>query len=162
MKIKYFAHDSNMQRFILILFALLSTNVIAEKSVTDLYNNDLFQNSKQQILQMPLKELDELRDYLSSCGTSSGGDIKRFFCERSARAYILKYGQGKPVEKLIIAMAEVEFLIDLVDEADEKGHINKETHEKIKMQVFRDLDRYIVIREMMELAMKEAYKKLLS
>ncbi len=110
---------------------------------------------------MPIPELDELRDYLSSCGTSTGGDIKRFFCQRSARAYILKYGQGKPVEKLIIALAEVEFLIDLVDEADEQGRIDKES-ETMKMQVFKDLDRFTVIRDMMESAMKETYKNNLS
>ncbi len=132
---------------------------MAETSVTDLYKKNIFQESRQQILLMQMPELDELRDYLSSCGTSAGGDIKRFFCQRSARAYILKYGQGKPVEKLIIALTEVDFLIDLVDEADEKGQIDKES-KQIKMQVFKDLDRYSVIRDMMETAMKETYIKI--
>ena len=150
-----------MKKILLFFFVLSCCPAIAETAVTDLYKKSLFEQSQRQIQLMQMKELDELRDYLSSCGTSVGGDIKRFFCQRSSRAYILKYGQGKPVEKLIIALAEVDFLVDLVDEADEKGQIDKED-EKMKMQVFKDLDRYIVIREMMETTMKEAYKKLLS
>ncbi|MFK8068171.1 MAG: hypothetical protein AB8D52_07990 [Gammaproteobacteria bacterium] len=139
----------------LILLVSFSRFAVAEPSVNDLYNKEIFLQTKQQILSMKIDELDEFRDYLSSCGTNSGGEIKRFFCERSARSYILKFGQEKPVEKLIIAMAEVEFLIDMVDAADEKGQAS----EDMKMQVFKDLDRYIVIREMMEKAIKKAYTK---
>ena len=150
-----------MNKLFLIYLILFCSHVVADEVVSDLYKESLFQESRQQILLMQMQELDELRDYLSSCGTSAGGEIKRFFCQRSARAYILKYGQGKPIEKLVIALAEVDFLIDLVDEADEKGQADEED-EKMKMQVFKDLERYIVIREMMETAMKETYKKLMS
>ncbi|GEM_PF-5007062 len=147
-----------MKSIILLLLILFSFSVYAESQESDLYNETIFNQAQQQILSMELDELDDFREYLSSCGTHSGGDIKRFFCERSTRAYVLKYGQGKPLEKLILAMAEVEFLIDLVDQADEKGQAS----EKMKMQVFKDLDRYIVIREMMESAIKQAYQKRLS
>lgn len=144
-----------MKKLFLIFLILFCSHAMAETSVSDLYKESLFLETQQQILLMQTQELDELRDYLSSCGTN-GGEIKRFFCQRSARAYILKYGQGKPVENLIIALAEVDFLIDLVDEADEKGQIDKES-KQIKMQVFKDLERYSVIRDMMESAMKKAY-----
>ena len=146
-----------MNKIFLVLLILFSDHVIAETVTSDLYNKNLFLEARQQILLMQEKELDEFRDYLSSCGTHWGGEIKRFFCERSARAYILKYGQGKAVEKLILAMAEIELLVDMVDEADEKGQVD----EAAKIQVFKDLDRYVVIRQMMETAMKETYAEIL-
>lgn len=139
----------------LLLFIFYSSSVFSESKENDLYNNKLLEDTRQQISVMSILELDEFRDYLSSCGTNAGGDIKRFFCERSARAYILKYGQNKSAEKLILAMAEVEYLIDFVDLADEQGHAS----ETMKIRLFKDLDRYVVIREMMESAIKKAYLK---
>lgn len=146
-----------MKILILVSILLICSSIYAQPDISDLYNDALFEQSRQQIGQMEMVELDEFRNYLSSCGTHAGGETKRFFCEQSARSYVLKYGQEKPLEKLIIAMAEVEFLIDIVDAADEAG----QAKENLKMKVFRDLDRYIVIREMMEATTRQAYKVLL-
>ncbi len=148
----------NLRVVAFYVLSFFASSSYAEVEVGDLYSPELFAEAKSQILLMDMDELDELRHYLSSCGTNNGGDIKRFFCEQAARSYSLKYGQNKAVEELILSMATVEFLIDMVDAADKAG----QAQEELKMRVFKDLDRYIVIKQMMEDATRKRYKKLLN
>lgn len=150
-----------------VVCCLISSKSLAEQSdfqkpdQADLYREDLFDAAADQISNMSLAELDELRAYLASCGTRAGGDIKAFFCERSARAYSLKYGQDKPVDRLVQAMASVEAVIELVDHADEQGELSAE-QTAMKTAFFKDLDRYILIKKMMEFSTRKRYKKLIN
>lgn len=138
---------------------IFSVSVCTEAVNQDLYDEEILSQAQGQILSMQTAELDEFREYLASCGTVAGGETKHFFCERSARSYILKYGQDKPLEKIILALAEVEFLVDLVDEAEEKDQIKGEEKESMKRRVFKDLDRYIVIRKAFEDTIRKAYQE---
>ncbi len=116
-----------------------------------LYDDAVLAAAERRIAQMNAHELGEFRTYLASCGTATGGELRRYYCEMNTRSYLLRYGRDGAIEALMQSLSVVGLMIDALDGSSTINQGQKDI-------MLRDIKRYEHVRGVIKAAVRAAYR----
>jgi len=137
--------------FFLLLFGL--TPVYLQAADRALYDDAVLAVAEQRIGNMDEHELDEFRTYLASCGTSTGVELRRYYCEFNTRKYLLRYGRDGAIEALMQSLSVVGLMIDALDSPTTINQGQKNI-------MLQDIARYNHIRGVIKSAVRRGFLRL--
>ncbi len=116
-----------------------------------LYDDQVLAAAERRIAGMELQELDEFRNYLASCGTAAGQELRRYFCELNTRKYLLRYGRDGAIEALMQSLSVVGLMIDALDSSARINQAQKDI-------MLKDIKRYEHVRGVIKAALRAAFQ----
>jgi hypothetical protein len=102
------------------VIALAPLTVIAGGPFEDFKNDALVVEAAKNILGMNRAELDAFIAYLASCSASHSGSMKDFYCERERTLFLVKFGRGRSIDRMIRVLSVIDKYFQQSDKSSKK------------------------------------------
>jgi len=136
---------------ILILFPLTSYG----EGPLEHFNSDfILTESISDIGKMSPEEIEVFLSYFASC-EAAGGDLKEFHCDRDREIFLIKYGRGRAIDRIVRAL-NVEWM--WFRAADKVAKLNSKENE----EMFKAVARYTDITRKLRAAANRRCRSLFS
>jgi hypothetical protein len=94
--------------------------LIAGGPFEDFKNDALVVEAAKNILGMNRAELDAFIAYLASCSASQSGSMKDFYCEREHTLFLVKFGRGRSIDRMIRVLSVIDKYFQQSDKSSKK------------------------------------------
>jgi len=101
--------------FGIFLLIFLTSPSFAATPKENFNNDQLLAQAIRDIDEMQAQELETFIQYMASCSSLKGEAIKDFFCERDRQIYQIKYERGRPLDRVISALAIAKEWMEVLD-----------------------------------------------